>query len=319
MTDHPRAGGGTRRPPLTGQHTKGPSPRWRGNLRNNLLNGARLGTIPALAGEPCSARCSASRRRDHPRAGGGTSLTLLRTSMVRGPSPRWRGNPEEHRGDKAPERTIPALAGEPRSSAVRSVRSKDHPRAGGGTCGCARSDRWPAGPSPRWRGNRRWKRPRLVLSGTIPALAGEPFIGPPASDAFRDHPRAGGGTGAALQSSMANRGPSPRWRGNPLHLQSAALLVGTIPALAGEPACCRRKRFVAGDHPRAGGGTGSLLCGRETGVGPSPRWRGNLTRTAGYRTHTGTIPALAGEPARYGRQARSPWDHPRAGGGTVPE
>ena len=72
-----------------------------------------------------------------------------------------------------------------------------------------------------------------------------------------------------------------------------------------------------GDHPRAGGGTAYVRAFITAPSGPSPRGRGNPKRICSYQCPNGTIPARAGEPQTGRRFRRRPWDHPRAGGGTL--
>ena len=111
--DHPRAGGGTVRPPVRVRLIEGPSPRWRGNPWPSITTIGRTGTIPALAGEPVSDGIGCGGFRDHPRAGGGTCIAHSAPAAQVGPSPRWRGNPSRRRPAQGLRGTIPALAGEP--------------------------------------------------------------------------------------------------------------------------------------------------------------------------------------------------------------
>ena len=110
---YPRACGGTRCPPVPATSDPGLSPRVRGNRRRKRMGHARLGSIPARAGEPQGHRRAARRRWVYPRACGGTPVDLLRHSRR--------------------HRSIPARAGEPSVATRRSKRSGVYPRACGGT------------------------------------------------------------------------------------------------------------------------------------------------------------------------------------------
>src|SRR5690606_2900185 len=102
------------RPVKWGQATaQGLSPRTRGNLRTRGPRLARVGSIPAHAGEP-SGRASASPTpRVYPRARGGTVGGRGCGRRDRGLSPRTRGNPVGWAIPAVDVGSIPAHAGEP--------------------------------------------------------------------------------------------------------------------------------------------------------------------------------------------------------------
>ena len=233
--DHPRGCGGTGGGGGTQGQGHGPSPRVRGN---RCRQGQRLrgqGTIPAGAGEPSSAWPPRRAPRDHPRGCGGTCVEVTMAIEEEGPSPRVRGNPSAAMTASAPRGTIPAGAGEPVGPGCARRRVRDHPRGCGGTdaVACARAAE--QGPSPRVRGNPRDAGACLHDGGTIPAGAGEPPAASDSPSGGTDHPRGCGGTVAAVFGGRADRGPSPRVRGNRAQAAGIAALTGTIPAGAGEP------------------------------------------------------------------------------------
>ena len=180
------------------------------------------------------------------------------TVSYEGLSPRMRGNLDGQALLLADPGSIPAHAGEPGRRRRRPGRSRVYPRACGGTLiahGVYALDR---GLSPRMRGN-------LLVSGvvprgrgSIPAHAGEPSTSPRELRTTRVYPRACGGTGAPLSSSILPMGLSPRMRGNQYELA--------------------RELPVKRVYPRACGGT---LYARGGGV-----------------ENRGSIPAHAGEPRR---------------------
>ena len=192
--------------------------------------------------------------------------------------------------------TIPALAGEPKRAASRDHRSRDYPRARGGTNLSGLPFSFGPGLSPRSRGNHLCDPEPGSSPGTIPALAGEPGcrIGRRVDRGY--YPRARGGTRHQASDEMVKAGLSPRSRGN----RSIRLILrsysGTIPALAGEPCVSRGLSGNLRDYPRARGGT-SAICTRHRLIeGLSPRSRGNRIDALRDGKRSGTIPALAGEP-----------------------
>ena len=111
--DHPRVGGGTEQFPACRRQMQGPSPRGRGNRFQNGAWSAPSRTIPAWAGEPNRRWGGRHDTGDHPRVGVGTALSAPAPGAIEGPSPRGRGNRQQARVFPAPDRTIPAWAGEP--------------------------------------------------------------------------------------------------------------------------------------------------------------------------------------------------------------
>ena len=315
--DDPRVRGGTGVDHELQHAHGGRSPRTRGNLlepRPDLTTG---GTIPAYAGEPSGSRHGARHRGDDPRVRGGTWSQDAVDFASSGRSPRTRGN----RLDGAPLRcargTIPAYAGEPPYTGQGVSNERDDPRVRGGTTRGRAFLISGEGRSPRTRGNLLSSFPTSVFRGTIPAYAGEPLLHFEAVRLRGDDPRVRGGTGTPISHSTHSGGRSPRTRGNLEPAHFPAIVGGTIPAYAGEPAAHHHATGFQGDDPRVRGGTRkqsqvTLMC-----VGRSPRTRGNLVLAFDRRTDRGTIPAYAGEPSEA-VAARSPTgDDPRVRGGTI--
>ena len=89
---YPRAGGATIARGGIRPSRAGPSPRWRGNRCRTSFRERGWGSIPALAGQPCTPLGLRRASRVHPRAGGATGAGRLALVIRQGPSPRWRGN-----------------------------------------------------------------------------------------------------------------------------------------------------------------------------------------------------------------------------------
>src|SRR5690554_2469477 len=172
--DYPRVCGGTYTIFWQVLLDRGLSPRLRGNPRRFTPGAGFIGTIPASAGEPGTDRPRPHWSRDYPRVCGGTdSCRDLRTSQ-RGLSPRLRGNRLARVARGADLKTIPASAGEPASTGEPHHAEQDYPRVCGGTRLPGACASWPAGLSPRLRGNQRELLEVGDGGGTIPASAGEP-------------------------------------------------------------------------------------------------------------------------------------------------
>ena len=215
-------------------------PRVYGGTRRYSLLQMRISqerSIPACTGEPNSASSMEvySLEGLSPRVRGNLAPECLRTRSVRygkGLSPRVRGNRRRElswcireglsprvRGNlTAPAargrdglRSIPACTGEPRYTIDRGVSMRD--------TGEPPLDRFPAGLSPRVRGNRHTRRAyaRYPEQGSIPACTGEP-----SRSGNRGCPVLGGSIPACTGEPRvpndcrhrAYRGLSPRVRGN---------------------------------------------------------------------------------------------------------
>ena len=107
--------GGTARLLADAHGDAGLSPRVRGNLAGNADNRRAGRSIPACAGEPRLADPRGQRAAVYPRVCGGTVDGGLGARIVRGLSPRVRGNLDIAVQGPQQMRSIPACAGEPLS------------------------------------------------------------------------------------------------------------------------------------------------------------------------------------------------------------
>ena len=213
-TVYPRACGGTAFEPMERTSSKGLSPRMRGNHHWACVCGLVLGSIPAHAGEPKPAGAENGGAGVYPRACGGTVLEIPGEVVLKGLSPRMRGNPHVMPGGMRVKGSIPVHAGEPPSGPRRSAGRRVYPRACGGTLVGHLAIRRREGLSPRMRGNRCSGLFKETENGSIPAHAGEPGWNALHTIATRVYPRACGGTTYRLNDSGQRSGLSPRMRGN---------------------------------------------------------------------------------------------------------
>ena len=195
---YPRVGGGTVQPQGAIRLEHGLSPRGRGNQSPRSSRGscARMGSIPAWAGEPSSPPRLPKPCTVYPRVGGGSNYFCALKQQLEGLSPRGRGNPVRQVYPVSDHRTL------------------TYPRVGGGTSSTGDSPLLLMGLSPRGRGNRGPVNDDRHANRSIPAWAGEPK---PLTEVNYDHtvyPRVGGGTEAAGTYNAAGQGLSPRGRGN---------------------------------------------------------------------------------------------------------
>ena len=130
---YPRVCGGTWAPLDPVEPATGLSPRVRGNLAPGGPGGPGYGSIPACAGEPATATSRRCPARVYPRVCGGTRRLLLGPPPSAGLSPRVRGNPPASVEGLLPAGSIPACAGEPRSSRPAPGSRWVYPRVCGGT------------------------------------------------------------------------------------------------------------------------------------------------------------------------------------------
>ena len=152
---HPRVCGGAEYRTSPPTSVKGPSPRVRGSLRIHAADPHGHGSIPACAGEPAVQDEPCDRVGVHPRVCGGASRLRRRTLSPGGPSPRVRGSLGRRTAELPYQRSIPACAGEPRTTETNSSSIGVHPRVCGGAILAEWGDPRPRGPSPRVRGSRR--------------------------------------------------------------------------------------------------------------------------------------------------------------------
>ena len=174
------------------------------------------------------------------------------------------------------------------------------------------------GPSPRVRGKQNSAISPTWSAGSIPACAGETPGSAGAGRRSGVHPRVCGGNSSGRSRQSPRRGPCPRVRGKPIRFSSRSRFRGSIPACAGETPGTRSPPDPARVHPRVCGGNVPMTYPALSDGGPSPRVRGKLSEVDDGGTHTGSIPACAGETLDPLEQQRVIEVHPRVCGGNQP-
>jgi len=272
---YPRVCGGAKIPAAGIPERRGLSPRVRGSQAGAIFAPASFGSIPACAGEPSCDAFTIYIPGVYPRVCGGAQIMPRVIRDIGGLSPRVRGS---RRGDLAspnPFGSIPACAGEPRVNASFQTSLPVYPRVCGGATTSACSLLSSSGLSPRVRGSRRKISMVSLMSGSIPACAGEPIRRSRARIRARVYPRVCGGAVALGVIAESDEGLSPRVRGSQHGGKDHVSAIGSIPACAGEPcATCHSRRFRR-VYPRVCGGAIGLVTISTPEGGLSPRVRGS--------------------------------------------
>ena len=112
-------------------------------------------------------------------------------------------------------------------------------------------------------------------------------------------------------------GLSPRVRGNQMSPGRTTTCDGSIPACAGEPEMGVDIILTRWVYPRVCGGTIWQAGDGNRIVGLSPRVRGNQISGRWRNDAAGSIPACAGEPAKWPPTTPPPQVYPRVCGGTA--
>ena len=231
--DHPRSRGEYAHGKDAAYTAQGSSPLSRGIRRVGAPLAFLAGIIPALAGNTSCPRRPGRRDRDHPRSRGEYARAPIASPTGQGSSPLSRGIRTCRRSPAAPQRIIPALAGNTSGAAATPRRGRDHPRSRGEYRPLRALRAACTGSSPLSRGipdKVDWQHPTPRI---IPALAGNTRDFAKYPFAKSDHPRSRGEYSRALPCGTPSAGSSPLSRG--IH---TALLHGhargrIIPALAG--------------------------------------------------------------------------------------
>ena len=171
---YPRAYGETDPDYAVATLAEGLSPRIRGNPRPTTAAAQMRGSIPAHTGKPRSRPTRTGPGWVYPRAYGETWHCRMNARVMKGLSPRIRGNLALSHECARPQGSIPAHTGKPAIRFARRCRRRVYPRAYGETGGVLRPDLRDEGLSPRIRGNPCGGLPCPPECGSIPAHTGKP-------------------------------------------------------------------------------------------------------------------------------------------------
>ena len=153
-----------------------------------------------------------------------------------------------------------------------------------------------SGRSPRTRGSPQRDDGVLVVDGSIPAYAGEPSCSRSDPCRRRVDPRVRGGAEQDTDCPMIKAGRSPRTRGSLEKSKMRLLILGSIPAYAGEPSRHYASSCSCWVDPRVRGGAKVSSGIAPPEEGRSPRTRGSRAELQRRIDAERSIPAYAGEP-----------------------
>ena len=173
--------------------------------------------------------------------------------MEAGSSPRMRGTLMLAVSVAVVLGIIPAYAG----NTVRIWRPAhapwDHPRVCGEHSDSFLSHGHRAGSSPRMRGTREFDRLRDGCVGIIPAYAGNTLWTSVTPTLIEDHPRVCGEHIVWVCHASSYLGSSPRMRGTHRLKRRRIVIIGIIPAYAGNTPAETTSDCYNWDHPRVCG------------------------------------------------------------------
>jgi len=129
------------------------------------------------------------------------------------------------------------------------------------------------------------------------------------------HPRLRGGEPQHSAASARGSGSSPPARGRGAADQQQPVVVGFIPACAGESGQAWSPDQQSRVHPRLRGGESPSRTMRTSWTGSSPPARGTRLTSAGEHVNHGFIPACAGESRMPSALPDASGVHPRLRGG----
>ena len=94
-----------------------------------------------------------------------------------------------------------------------------------------------------------------MIPRSIPASAGQPYLGEDSIGWYEVYPRECGATVNGVATALVMPGLSPRVRGNPYRMLARLMENWSIPASAGQPEAADQHRQLQGVYPRECGAT----------------------------------------------------------------
>ena len=230
----------------------------------------------------------------HPRSRGEhwgcSELKLLNL----GSSPLARGTPLTISVLLAPDRFIPARAGNTRPRRGRRGPPPVHPRSRGEHAVAASCRRSCFGSSPLARGTLPPAGAGATWYRFIPARAGNTCTAPTGWPPPSVHPRSRGEHATWYHPDMDGAGSSPLARGTLVFCQPFDLNLRFIPARAGNTYRSPRNHAPRTVHPRSRGEHVAIGAGADVGIGSSPLARGTRPPRSPGSPPSRFIPARAG-------------------------
>ena len=214
-------------------------------------------------------------------------------------------------------RSIPACAGDPACASAKFIPFAVYPRVCGGSGAALTCQATICGLSPRVRGIHAEISGGNAIARSIPACAGDPTAPYIARALAAVYPRVCGGSAVNALGTLPASGLSPRVRGIPTTISPTPLVVGSIPACAGDPLGARAWARTRTVYPRVCGGSSACPPNSAQGAGLSPRVRGIRAGNPAPPSQKGSIPACAGDPRRARTLLGEQPVYPRVCGGSA--
>ena len=272
----------------------GSSPLARGTRAGRLDLVGQGGLIPARAGNTLRRAVSCTLHRAHPRSRGEHERWDLKNLAVQGSSPLARGTPGRRDFRGVQRGLIPARAGNTGYLNFWLTVLRAHPRSRGEHTVTPHAFNDSGGSSPLARGTRSEGRSAGVVSGLIPARAGNTYRRFTASAFCRAHPRSRGEHPLPGNPSTPDAGSSPLARGTSAIRFPVFIMCRLIPARAGNIKPTRRGWVWCSAHPRSRGEHAKSTRRRKPAHGSSPLARGTCLYLRVYFCLYRLIPARAG-------------------------
>ena len=172
--------------------------------------------------------------RAHPRWRGADSVPDMRPGWLMGSSPPARGRRRLRLRPSDPRGLIPAGAGQTPDAACPPRACRAHPRWRGADPWIGAASPYDVGSSPLARGRQRPQPSSVREHGLIPAGAGQTLSRTPPQARAWAHPRWRGADDGVEALQDLGQGSSPLARGRPPAMRTGRILVGLIPAGAGQ-------------------------------------------------------------------------------------
>ena len=296
----------------------GSSPLARGThvLMNDKV--ARVGLIPARAGNTRRHQSRRYGRGAHPRSRGEHKSTWTAWSAPTGSSPLARGTPSPGHGRDLDAGLIPARAGNTHYYRRFGNGSRAHPRSRGEHSPPRSNGIGVEGSSPLARGTRNLSRRVRLSWGLIPARAGNTYRRNNSELSNWAHPRSRGEHFRDCQGAVWDRGSSPLARGTRRCWWEWGRSPGLIPARAGNTDRLGPAKQPDRAHPRSRGEHLAPIVAFLIQTGSSPLARGTLQTRKEVFHDRGLIPARAGNTIFSRVFAVLTWAHPRSRGEHLP-
>ena len=214
--------------------------------------------------------------------------------VEQGSSPLTQGTHENRHHPSPASRLIPARAGNTRPGEQGANELVAHPRSRGEHLTSIVTRPRRRGSSPLARGTRPSTSTPQNPTGLIPARAGNTMERGHVHPEHGAHPRSRGEHAATLFSVGSRSGSSPLARGTPGVDAACLVIVGLIPARAGNTDYPLLQPVRHRAHPRSRGEHQSAAQMVATVRGSSPLARGTLAELMRWAPDEGLIPARAG-------------------------